>query len=1319
MAVTAAQAISAYKANKNVAAQVVADTSANVLTNLAGLQALQAAGKLTSVSLTGPNVSSAAQAKSIAGLPNLSLVSGATLVVTDTAANIILAGNAAGLAKATSIVLADTAANLLSSANAGAITKATSVQLTGTSNAVTAAQATTLAGLKGFAMGSGATLVVTDTAANIILAGNAEGLAKASSIVLADTAANLLSSANAAAITKASSVTLTGRSNAVTAAQATTIVGLKGFAMGSGATLVVTDTAANLISSVNAAAIAKATSVQLTGTSNAVTAAQATTLAGLKGFAMDSGATLVVTDTAANILLAGNATGLAKATSIVLADTMGNLLSPANAGAITKATSVQLSGANSVNAAGAKILAGLKGFAIGPDATLVVADSAENILLTGNGSGIAKATSIKLTGYFNPVTAAQATSLVKLKGFAIAAGAKLDVTDTAANILMAENASGIAKATSIVLDDTAENLLSFANAVAITKATFVRLTGTTNTVTAAQATTLAALKGFFMGSGATLVIMDTASNILLASNTKGLVTATSVQLTGSNSVTAAQATTLTGLKGFAMGSGATLRVTDTAANILTSSIYSGLANATSFELTGANSVSAYQSAKLAGLKGFTMGSGSTLVVTDTAANIILAINAAGLAKATSIVLADTAANLLLSINAGAITMASSVKLTGTSNPVTAAQATTLAGLKGFAMGSGATLVVTDTAANIILAGNETGLAKATSIVLADTAANLLSPANASAITKATSVQLTAANNAVTATQATTLAGLKGFAMGPGAPLFVTDTAANILLASNAKGIAQATSVQLTGANSVTAAQATTLAYLRGFKVGLDATLVVKDTAANILSSSTYRATSVVLTGANSVTAAQATRLAGLTGFAMDSGATLVVTDTVANILMSNNASGLAKKTSTVLTDTVDHLLDPKNAALVQNANGFVVIGSNTVTAAQATAVAKLPQLTIAGPLMIADSGANLALAANAIGVSLETSTSLVGGNRIVPNLNVSIARRLFISQYLEITGSSSVDVLELKQYVDHGDRVYVDPGNGGLGYPILIDVYGNNWEIPNDQNLTGVKFISLGSSNIAATLNLSGQSEGFLIAGTSFGDTLTGGQGADQLLMGSGNDTVNEFVGADSLYGGGGFNVVLLNKTAIDLNLASDEQIVKMQAVSAEKSASPVTINLKRQSEAFTITGGLFSDVIVGGNGGNTIIGGAGADILTGGNGSNIFDYAHLSDSLVASFDTITDFKSSDQIKLGHKITAAAFFAVSATASENLASDLAANLNATNFVASAATLINLNGTGSDAGTYLVINNSVAGFQSGSDAVVKLQTGATVTASNFF
>ena len=74
-----------------------------------------------------------------------------------------------------------TAASLLGSSNAAGIAKATAVTLSGTTNTVTAAQATVLAALSGFALAPGATLVVSDTAANLLA--NAAGAAKATSCV--------------------------------------------------------------------------------------------------------------------------------------------------------------------------------------------------------------------------------------------------------------------------------------------------------------------------------------------------------------------------------------------------------------------------------------------------------------------------------------------------------------------------------------------------------------------------------------------------------------------------------------------------------------------------------------------------------------------------------------------------------------------------------------------------------------------------------------------------------------------------------------------------------------------------------------------------------------------------------------------------------------------------------------------------------------------------------------------------------------------------------------------------------------------------------
>jgi hypothetical protein len=590
------------------------------------------------------------------------------------------------------------------------------------------------------------------------------------------------------------SVTLSGTGNSTTAAQLTSLVTLKGFALASGATLVVSDTAANLVIA-SKAALAKATGVLLTGASNTVTAMQATSLSGLNGFALSPGATLVVSDSAANLLVTSNAAGEAKATG------------------------VSLTGANTVTAAQATVLANLHGFALAAGATLVVADGVSNLLASVNAAGLAKATGVSLTGA-NAVTAVQAATLAALHGFVLASGATLVVSGNATNLLASANAAGLAKATGV----------SLAGA---------------NTVTAAQASSLAGLPGFVLGTGATLVVSDSAPGLLASGNAAGFAKATSILLTGSNTVTAAQATALAGLPRFTLASGASLLVSDTAANLLASANAAGIAKATSVTLSAANTVTAAQAALLATLPGIVRAAGATLVVADSATNLLAPGNAAGLS------------------------LASTVLLKGTSNIVSAAQATTLAGSPSFGVAAGAKFVVSDSASN------------------------LLQTNNAATLTMATKVILTGASNQVTAAQATTLSALHGFELSTGSLLVLSDTAEDLLLPVNAGGEAVATTVSLIGTNVVTAAQAAILAGLQGFQLAPGATLAISDSAANLLSTTNAAAellaTSVLLTGVNTMTAGQAILLAGLPGFSAATAATMVVADRAANILANLDA----------------------------------------------------------------------------------------------------------------------------------------------------------------------------------------------------------------------------------------------------------------------------------------------------------------------------------------------------------------------------------------------------------------------------------------------
>ena len=188
--------------------------------------------------------------------------------------------------------------------------------------------------------------------------------------------------------------------------------------------------------------------------------------------------------------------------------------------------------------------------------------------------------------------------------------------------------------------------------------------------------------------------------------------------------------------------------------------------------------------------------------------------------------------------------------------------------------------------------------------------------------------------------------------------------------------------------------------------------------------------------------------------------------------------------------------------------------------------------------------------------------------------------------------------------------------------------------------------------------------------------------------------------------------------------------------VSAASMAVALTVNGTALStvaldalRGLTLTGGAGNDTLMGGSGDDIITGGAGGDILLGGAGNDSFVLSVASDTLVANFDTISDFAvGSDVLKVGKAITDANFKTVSHVATGDLSKDLAATLlttapgvstTAIQFASASAALVTLTGTASDAGTYAVVNNhTAAGFLATADTVIKLQDGAQVTSASF-
>ena len=148
------------------------------------------------------------------------------------------------------------------------------------------------------------------------------------------------------------------------------------------------------------------------------------------------------------------------------------------------------------------------------------------------------------------------------------------------------------------------------------------------------------------------------------------------------------------------------------------------------------------------------------------------------------------------------------------------------------------------------------------------------------------------------------------------------------------------------------------------------------------------------------------------------------------------------------------------------------------------------------------------------------------------------------------------------------------------------------------------------------------------------------------------------------------------------------------------------------------LEGSNFADVILGGSNNDSIKGGGGGDALVGGDGLDTFIYTKLTDSLAGAYDTVFDFTSGqDHFQIGHNLAGLTTGLTNTTATGNLATDLAAALTTANLIANGAAEVTISG-GADAGIYLVINNSTAGYDPLTDAVIKLANGITLQTADF-
>jgi hypothetical protein len=399
-ALTVAQAMTELTAKRLTQPVVVEDSQANLQGNLANLQKLAVAGKLSSLNFTDNDTSlqfSAAQINTSSALLGKAIASGVTVKVADTAGN--TARMASRISTAFEVTVTDTAANIeknLTGLQTLAVTgKLDTLAFTDSSPVLTmkASQFGATAAVR--AKMSGAAITVSDSAANVAKV----NVSAASAVAIKDSASNVLRNFEAmrtlAATGPSMTVTLIDRAPVMTltAAQYVGSADLRAKLQGvaytikdtaqaiadnanalSGVKVAVTDTAANVQTHIDTLqTFADAGNLSLLKVTDASKAKLSMTAAQALKMGNMSGTAITLTDTAAHVQ--ANFDGLLavkKITAVALTDTARPVLQVSEAqykkgvALLAKVSGAAVSVQFSSNLANYKIKANADGsFAVG------------------------------------------------------------------------------------------------------------------------------------------------------------------------------------------------------------------------------------------------------------------------------------------------------------------------------------------------------------------------------------------------------------------------------------------------------------------------------------------------------------------------------------------------------------------------------------------------------------------------------------------------------------------------------------------------------------------------------------------------------------------------------------------------------------------------------------------------------------------------------------------------------------------------------------------------------------------------------------------
>ena len=306
-----------------------------------------------------------------------------------------------------------------------------------------------------------------------------------------------------------------------------------------------------------------------------------------------------------------------------------------------------------------------------------------------------------------------------------------------------------------------------------------------------------------------------------------------------------------------------------------------------------------------------------------------------------------------------------------------------------------------------------------------------------------------------------------------------------------------------------------------------------------------------------------------------------------------------------------------------------------------------------------------------------------------------------------INGETGADVMDGGEgsdtyYVDNKYDNVLDSGKTGKDMVYMMSYFDGNYPLGDglDDLVVDSK---AGKANVlgnASDNDITGNDSVNALNGGNGNDELFGGGGADTLFGGTGSDVLIGGLGNDKLDGGAGGDTVDYS----DASTGSVNVDLAKGFATGDGNDTLTSIENLIASEG--------DDTITGSNADNVLTGGDGIDQITGGSGKDVFHYSSLVDSDLAFCDWIKDLViGTDSIDSLYAVSKGSIAGTKSGSSLKVASltetSIRQTLTASVFSAKGAAVLTYTSSSKVTQTFLALNDTRAGFQSTSDALINI------------